>query len=151
VLASAGTNIVVLFPIALMGGMVGLFIRPFALTMIIMTAVSLFISFTLTPILCSVMLKSASTNTNSLLARMERGWNRMFDLVVGTYRALLRSAEQHRYVAVLMLLAVLILFIHSLTLAGRAGFSFVTDPDAGEIRDQAQRCTRAEAYAEHRR
>jgi len=133
VLASAGTNIVVLFPIALMGGMVGLFIRPFALTMIIMTAVSLFISFTLTPILCSVMLKSASAHSNSILARMERGWNRMFDLVVGTYRALLRSAEQRRYVAVLMLLAVLILFIHSLTLAGRAGFSFVTDPDAGEI------------------
>ena len=57
----------------------------------------------------------------------------MFDRVVSGHRALLRFAEQHRFVAVLVLLGVLVLFVHSLTLAGKAGFSFATDPDAGEI------------------
>ena len=57
VLASAGTNVVVLFPMAMMGSLIGLWIRPFALTMLIMTVVSLFISFTLTPILCSLLLR----------------------------------------------------------------------------------------------
>jgi len=36
---------------------VGRFVIPFALTMVSMTAVSLFISFTLTPILCSILLR----------------------------------------------------------------------------------------------
>ncbi|HOK91179.1 MAG TPA: efflux RND transporter permease subunit, partial [Candidatus Hydrogenedentes bacterium] len=47
VLASAGTNVVVLFPIATMGAQVGQFFAPFAWTMVILTVVSLFISFTL--------------------------------------------------------------------------------------------------------
>jgi HAE1 family hydrophobic/amphiphilic exporter-1 len=38
VLASVGTNVVVLFPIAMMGSLIGVFMRPLALTMIIMTA-----------------------------------------------------------------------------------------------------------------
>ena len=49
VLASAGTNMVVFLPIAMMGSMVGLFFRPFAVTSLIVNIVSLFISFTLTP------------------------------------------------------------------------------------------------------
>ncbi len=49
VLASAGTNVVVLFPLSVMGSQVGVFIKSFALSMVIMTIVSLFISFTLTP------------------------------------------------------------------------------------------------------
>jgi len=54
VLASAGTNVVVLFPLAVMKTRIGLFIGPLAMTMFIMTVVSLFISFTLTPMLCSL-------------------------------------------------------------------------------------------------
>ncbi|HNT36241.1 MAG TPA: efflux RND transporter permease subunit, partial [bacterium] len=57
VLASAGTNLVVLFPLAMMKSKVAEFIRPLALTMLIMTLVSLFISFTLTPMLCSLLLR----------------------------------------------------------------------------------------------
>jgi HAE1 family hydrophobic/amphiphilic exporter-1 len=74
VLASAGTNIVVLFPVATMGSIMGLFMKPLALSMLIMTAVSLFISFTLTPLLCSIVLK-ASGEKQGLLRRMEARFN----------------------------------------------------------------------------
>ncbi len=57
VLASAGTNVVVLFPLATMNSKVGMFIGPLAMTMFIMTVVSLFVSFTLTPLLCALILK----------------------------------------------------------------------------------------------
>ena len=133
VLASAGTNIVVLFPLAMMGSMVGLFIRPLALTMLIMTAVSLFISFTLTPLLCSVLLKPTNPNSRSPLALMEHGWNWMFDKVVRAYGATLRFNERHRWAAILVLLAVGAMMAHSMSVAKRLGSNMVDDPDQGRL------------------
>jgi len=133
VLASAGTNMVVLFPLAMMGSMIGLFIRPLALTMFIMTVVSLFISFTLTPLLCSVLLKPTEANSRSILARMERGWNRGFDALVNAYRAALQFTEKHRWAALLVVLAVGAMFYHSLQVAGELGSSMVSDTDMGQV------------------
>jgi HAE1 family hydrophobic/amphiphilic exporter-1 len=133
VLASAGTNIVVLFPISIMGSMVGLFTRPFALTMLIMTAVSLFISFTLTPLLCALLLKPQAADRRTLLARLERGWNRGFDRIQGAYRALLMFNERHRPAAVLTLLLVAALLVHSLGVGSRLGSAMVSEADRGEV------------------
>jgi len=133
VLASVGTNVVVLFPIGMMGSLIGVFMRPLALTMVIMTVVSLFISFTLTPMLCSILLKPKETNPASLLAKMERGWNTMFDRIRDGYRGLLAFNEKHRLAAILILLTVVFLFAHSLSLAKKVGFGFFTDPDKGQI------------------
>jgi len=133
ILASVGTNVVVLFPIAMMGSMIGVFMRPLALTMIIMTAVSLFISFTLTPMLCSILLKPKKANSSSLLAKMERGWNTIFDRIRDGYRGALVFNEKHRLVAILVLFVVVLMFVHSLSLAKKAGFGFFTDPDKGQI------------------
>ncbi|MDD5533587.1 MAG: efflux RND transporter permease subunit [Syntrophales bacterium] len=58
VIASTGTNLVVFLPIAMMGGMVGLFMKSFGLTVVYATCFSLLASFTLTPMLCAAMLKT---------------------------------------------------------------------------------------------
>jgi hydrophobic/amphiphilic exporter-1 (mainly G- bacteria), HAE1 family len=133
VLASAGTNVVVLFPLAMMGSMVGLFIRPLALTMFIMTVVSLFISFTLTPLLCSLLLRPRRPDARGWLVSMERGWNRLFDRLVEGYRRVLQFTEKHRWAAVLTILAVVGMLFQSLTLAGRLGSSMVSESDKGEV------------------
>lgn len=133
VLASAGTNVVVLFPLTMMTSMVGLFIGPLAMTMFIMTVVSLFISFTLTPLLCSRILKPRTEGTRSPLAVMERWWNRGFDRVVGAYRRLLEFNERHRWAAVLTIVAVALLFVHSLHLAATLGTSAVAETDMGRV------------------
>jgi HAE1 family hydrophobic/amphiphilic exporter-1 len=133
VLASAGTNVVVLFPLAMMGSMIGRFIRPLSLTMFIMTVVSLFISFTLTPLLCSLLLKPKEQNPNHLLHRMERWWNRGFDRVIAAYRWLLRFNERHRWAAVLTVVAVLLLIVQSLGLMKSLGTNMVADMDKGEV------------------
>ncbi len=57
VLASAGTNLVVFTPIAFMGGMVGQFMKQFGLTIIYATVFSILASFSLTPMLCALLLK----------------------------------------------------------------------------------------------
>ncbi len=133
VLASAGTNVVVLFPIAMMGSRVGLFMRPLALTMLLMTVVSLFISFTLTPLLCSLLLKPKQAGTRTLLGRMEARWNQVFDRLIGAYRRLLQFAERRRVAAVGFLLMVAVVFVHSLTLAADVGFGFFAESDRGDV------------------
>ena len=59
VLAATGTNLVVFAPIASMGGIIGQFMRSFGLTVIYATIFSLVASFSLTPMLCALMLKKS--------------------------------------------------------------------------------------------
>ena len=133
VLASAGTNVVVLFPISIMGSIIGLFMKPFAMTMIIMTAISLFISFTLTPLLCSLILKPKTSDSNSLLTRMEQEWNRIFNRVVSSYDSSLTLLEGRRWASVFLLIVVFLILFHSLFVAGKLGTSMVSESDRGEI------------------
>ncbi|MGD9160113.1 MAG: efflux RND transporter permease subunit [Desulfobacteraceae bacterium] len=133
VLASAGTNVVVLFPMSIMGGMVGVFIKSFALTMVIMTVVSLFISFTLTPLLCSILLKPKDTNSNSILNRMEKKWNSYFDKVISFYSRSLFFLERHKFAGTGVILFTAFLFFSSLFIASKLGFGFVSEIDRGDI------------------
>ena len=132
VLAAAGTNIVVLFPIAMMASQVGLFFKPFALTMVAVTAVSLFISFTLTPILCSVLLRRrAESASRSFLARVEDLSNRMFARLSGGYSSLLRAIGRHRWSAIPILVVAVLLFVQALRLVPELGFDFFAEADTG--------------------
>jgi hydrophobic/amphiphilic exporter-1 (mainly G- bacteria), HAE1 family len=133
VIASAGTHMVVLFPLAMMESTFGLFIKPFALSMATMTAVSLFISFTLTPMLCSIMLKPKDDNPDALLHRMERRWNRMLDKVISGYSASLAFLEKHRWAEAAFLIGVILLIFHSIHVAGNLGSTTLRDTDKGEI------------------
>lgn len=133
VLASAGTNVVVLFPLSIMDSIVGQFIRPLALTMFIMTVVSLFISFTLTPLLCSIILRPVDAKDKGLLRRMEQLWNKGFDKLVEGYRATLQFTERNRWAAVLVLLLVFGMFIHAMRVAKTLGSSMVSKTDKGEM------------------
>lgn len=133
VLASAGTNMVVLFPLVMMGTLIGEFIRPLALTMFIMTAVSLFLSFSLTPMLCSILLRPADEKKEGTLARMEKRWNKGLSSVVSVYRRILQFNERHRWSAALLLLVVVGMFFGALRAGGKAGFTMVNEPDRGEL------------------
>ena len=133
VLASAGTNIVVLFPIAVMGSKVGMFLRPLAWSMLIMTAVSLFISFTLTPLLCSIILKPVAKDRRGVLARMESGFNRFLNWLIAGYRAVLSFNERHRPAALAVLVGVVLMLIHAMSLTAKIGFGLFPDTDKGTI------------------
>ncbi|HRU06879.1 MAG TPA: efflux RND transporter permease subunit, partial [Candidatus Brocadiia bacterium] len=150
VLASAGTNVVVLFPIATMGSMVGLFFRPFAVTTLVVNVVSLFVSFTLTPILCALIVK-AHGGEGSLLGRLERGWNAALRGVSGRYAGLLRFVGRRRWMVALALGGAMVLFVHALTLGKKIGFNFVDEADRGEVFVQLEFPTRVSLAESARR
>lgn len=134
VIASAGTNLVVLFPIANMASRVGLFFRPFALTMVVVTAVSLLISFTLTPILASLLLrKRAEGERKGIQKRLEQVSDHMFNVLSGGYTRFIRFVGRHRWTAIPILGVSILLFLHSLTLASKVGFGFFPDGDQGSV------------------
>ncbi|USQ13105.1 efflux RND transporter permease subunit [Legionella lytica] len=73
--------IAVLIPLLFMGDVVGRLFREFALTLTITIAISAFISLTLTPMLCSRILKAQSeSKVNSFELYLERQLNRLIDV-----------------------------------------------------------------------
>jgi HAE1 family hydrophobic/amphiphilic exporter-1 len=77
VLASTLTNIVVFLPIASMSSLVGQFFKQFALTVTYATVFSLLISFTLTPMMASLILPEQDTKKHPVGQKLENlfhGW-----------------------------------------------------------------------------
>ena len=70
VLASTATNIAVFLPIANMSGILGIIFKAFALTVTFATLFSLLISFTLTPMMASLILPEGNGGGKGLMRRI---------------------------------------------------------------------------------
>ena len=131
VLASAGTNMVVLLPISLMGSMVGMAFRPFALSTLYANLASLLISFTLVPILCGVILKKI--DEKALLTRIGKKTNGFIDGVGKKTASAMRYLGRHRIFAVGLIALTLAVLAHSVSLISTIGFSMFPDIDRGDL------------------
>jgi len=96
--------VAVFIPILLMGGIVGRLFREFAVTLSVAIIVSLAVSLTTTPMMCSRLLKSRGTVKPG---RLYRASERVFDGILGLYERSLTRVLRHP----LMTLAVLLLTV----------------------------------------
>lgn len=102
VTASALTNVVVFVPIGFMSGIVGQFFKQFGLTVVFATMFSLFVSFTLTPMLASRLLRPSHESVQrSLFRGFFRAWDRAFTVFQRGYAKSLRWALEHRFLVAL--------------------------------------------------
>jgi HAE1 family hydrophobic/amphiphilic exporter-1 len=125
VLATSLSLIVIFLPIAFMGGIVGRFFSSFGLTVAFAVAMSLFVSFTLTPMLCSRFLKLEPGEGGH--AKSKSGL--VYRLMDGTYGGLLRGALRFKPLVVLLT----ILVIASTVPIGRVmGMSLIPRDDQSE-------------------
>jgi HAE1 family hydrophobic/amphiphilic exporter-1 len=92
------TDVVVFVPIAFMGGVIGQFFREFGLTVATATLFSLFVSFTLTPMLASRLYKRGEDleASRGLWAYFDRFYNALDK----RYRGVLQWALNHRWLVV---------------------------------------------------
>ncbi len=97
VLATTLSLAVVFLPVAFMGGIVGRFMSSFGFTAAFAIMVSLLVSFTLTPMLCSRFLKLGATHSESAT---KETW--IFKLFDKPYQAMLRWSMSHRWVIVVL-------------------------------------------------
>ena len=93
--------IAVFIPLLLMGGIVGRLFREFAMTVTIAVVVSMFVSLTLTPMMCSRFLRGHQGGHNWLYRIVERG----FDRVLAGYRRSLDLALRFQFITLMVFFA----------------------------------------------
>jgi HAE1 family hydrophobic/amphiphilic exporter-1 len=126
VLATTLSLVIIFIPVALMGGIVGRFMSSFGYTAAFAIIVSLVVSFTLTPMLCSRFLKPSGGGR-------ERGGTkdtRLFLMVDQPYRKMLRWSMAHRWVIVAVSLVVA---VSSVPLFMMVGKDFIPVDDQSEF------------------
>ena len=134
--ASALTNVVVFVPVMMMTTRIGTMMVPFAGVMVAATLVSLFISFTLTPILSCVLLKQKkggeAGQTTGFLAKLFTPWDRGYDWLCRKFDRSIEWTARHPkslILAVLALSAAVFFWV-----VPQVGLSFLPFCDQGEIR-----------------
>ena len=134
VLASAGTNVIVMFPIAMMSSMVGKMLAPFAVTTLIVNAVSILVSFTLTPILCALLLQPASRRKENAFNRFGKRWDVGFQAFANRYAAGLGRLVSNRLFCIVVTVGFVLLFLGTMKFGGsKLGFSFFEIDDTGRV------------------
>jgi HAE1 family hydrophobic/amphiphilic exporter-1 len=125
-------DLVVFLPMALTGGLIGNIVRQFALVVVFSTLMSLFVSFTLTPMLASRFGKLIKPNMHTLWGRINNGFERILNEVKQFYAGILLWTLHHkRYLIILVV--VLIIASISLIPTGFIGASFLGTSDRGEL------------------
>ncbi len=103
VLASTLTLVSIFLPIAFISGILGRFMSSFALVVVIGVLASLWVSLTLTPMLCARFLVLPNTHT-----RVYQTLERAFVGLENAYRALLRTGLAHRWKVVVLAVLVVV-------------------------------------------
>ena len=86
----------VFIPVGLIGGVAGQFYRQFAITIAAATLISCFVSLTLSPALCAVLLRAhVETHRRTLLGRFFGAFNRGFEAVSSRYGDTIRRVVRY--------------------------------------------------------
>lgn len=130
VLATTLSIVAVFLPVAFMDGIMGRFFLQFGVTVSVAVLISLFVAFTLDPMMSSVWYDPAS-NPNAKrgpIGRAIQQFDRFFEWVTESYRHLIRWGLKYR--KTVLMIAVLSL-VGALALFPRVGVEFVPATDTG--------------------
>src|SRR5215469_8783920 len=94
--------VAVFIPLFLMSGIVGLLFREFAVTVAVAIVVSVIVSLTLTPMMCSRLLTSSGETRPGLISR---ALERFFDWLAAVYDRGLVVALRHRFVTLMVMMS----------------------------------------------
>jgi HAE1 family hydrophobic/amphiphilic exporter-1 len=126
--------VAVFIPVAFMGGQIGLIFFQFGVVVAFAVMVSLFVSFTLDPMLSSVWhdpeVENAHTKRGNLIQRGARAFNDWFERVADRYPRGLDWALGHRPAVVGVAGATI---VASMLIIPTLGFTWVPDFDGGEF------------------
>jgi HAE1 family hydrophobic/amphiphilic exporter-1 len=131
VMATTFTIVAVFIPVAFMGGMVGKFFYEFGITVAAAVLVSLFVSFTLDPMLSSRWVDPAleQDRHEGVVGQALARFNHWFDRLHGTYERALGWSLGHRKT---VLAVAALAFFASFPILGVLGGDFMPDFNRGE-------------------
>ena len=130
VLSMSVSLIAVFIPILMMGGIIGRLFREFAVVLSIAIAISMVVSLTATPMMCSRLLKSKHTH-----GKLYQWSERFFQYIISTYSSALQVVLKH---------PALTMFVMALTMAVNVYLyvkipkGFFPQQDTGRLQGQIQ-------------
>ncbi len=125
-------DVVIYVPLALTGGLIGNIIREFAVVVVISTLLSLFVSFTVTPLLASRISKLERLTSKTIIGKFALIFEKYFHKIVESYISILHWSFKNKWKVITISF---VLFIASLSLVplGFIGAEFITQSDRGEF------------------
>ena len=146
VMATTFSIMVVFLPVAFMEGIIGRFFYQFGMTVAFAVLISLFVAFSLTPMMSSRMLKPEKSGGkddflknggHSLLGRIWHPiykvlnlWNVVFDGIKPVYRKLLEISLNHRWAVIVV---ATVTFVAAMWLTSFLGSEFMTQTDQNRL------------------
>ncbi|TCL72395.1 HAE1 family hydrophobic/amphiphilic exporter-1 [Hydrogenispora ethanolica] len=135
-------DVVVFLPLTLVSGMIGGILHQFSLVVVMSTLVSLFVSFTVTPMLASRFSKAEALCDGSLMGRFGLWFEAKYNRMVESYLQLLNWCLENRG-KVLLLVGALFVAVLALIPAGFIGSEFMPSADQGQLTVKIELPTRA--------
>ncbi len=132
VLASSGTNLVVFTPIAFMGGIIGQFMLQFGMTVVYATLFSILASFSLTPMMCGLLLKQQKAGDKKKHNIFVRSVQRGTDFLLKEYRIIFDLMFRYPKTWILLVLGSLVACFSLVPYIGNE-FIPISDEDRVEI------------------
>lgn len=131
VIATTLTLLAVFFPFTMMGGMAGIMFKQLGWMICIIMIVSTVSALSLTPMMCSLLLKREKDKKhskvfNTIYLPIKRGLDKLDDV----YEKLLTWSVRHKAITICI---ALVMFVGSLLLAGTIGSEFIPASDNGQI------------------
>ena len=132
VMATTFSIVAVFLPVGFMGGIIGRFFHQFGVTVAAAVLLSMFVSFTLDPMLSSIWPdpESHGEHGKGWLSKLNGGLERLQDRLAARYQRLLAWALAHRKTTVTI---AILSFVGSFALVPLVGSEFVPEADMGEI------------------
>ncbi|MFZ6663460.1 efflux RND transporter permease subunit [Peijinzhouia sedimentorum] len=129
--------VVVFVPLSLSSGLVSDILRQFAVVVAVATLISLFVAFTLIPLLASRFSRLEHVSNTNIFGRFILGFERLLDRVIDTFTSVLQWAFGHKFIVITL---ALFAFIGSVMLipAGYIGSEFIGSGDRGEVNFQLE-------------
>jgi multidrug efflux pump len=125
---SMSTSLVAVFiPILLMGGIVGRLFREFAVVLSVAIGISLIVSLTTTPMMCSRLLRSQHNRKHNALYRFSE---RAFEMLHNTYARSLASVLSHPQLTLVITLVTIGISVYLYILVPKG---FFPQQDTGQI------------------
>ncbi|MDP5172411.1 MAG: efflux RND transporter permease subunit [Bacteroidia bacterium] len=125
-------DVVVFLPLALTGGLIGNIVREFALVVVTSTLLSLFVAFTLTPMLASRFGKLTELNPKTIWGKINLVFESWIDGLKDAYARALKTLLRYNFLVIGFIFALIVASVY-LVPAGFIGASFVGNSDRGEL------------------